>query len=109
FKKKRFRYQSTPYTIEFERMLDNMEKDGDVFGGSLEKKEFERLYQALSEIESMTKMDTLPPADECSQVWNDMFTYFRAITKNTSDYMAHINSEQAEERMQTEAFLVFKD
>lgn len=109
FKKKRFRYQPTPYTIEFERMLENMEQGGDVFGGSLEKKEFERLYQALMSIEDSLKEPTMPPADECSQAWNDVFTYFRSISKNTSDYMAHINSEQAEERMQTEAFLVFKD
>lgn len=109
FKKKRFRYQSTPYTVEFERMLQEMERGGDVFGGSLEKKEFERLYQALIELETIIKKDKLPPADECAQLWNDVFTYFRAITKNTADYIAHINSEQAEERMQTEAFLVFKD
>lgn len=109
FKKKRFRYQCTPYTISFERMLLDMEKGGEIFGGSLEKKEFERLYQALVEIEKIVKKDTLPAADECSQAWNDVFTYFQSITKNTADYIAHINSEQAEERMQTEAFLVFKD
>lgn len=109
FKKKRFRYQCTPYTISFERMLLELEKGGEVFGGSLEKKEFDRLYQALSEIEGIVKQDTLPAADECSQLWNDVFTYFQSITKNTADYIAHINSEQAEEQMQTEAFLVFKD
>lgn len=109
FKKKRFRYQCTPYTVEFERMMQELEKGGDVFGGSLEKKEFERLYQALVELEMIIKKEDLPPADECAQLWNDVFTYFRAITKNTADYIAHINSEQAEERMQTEAFLVFKD
>lgn len=109
FKKKRFRYQCTPYTIAFERMLEGIEKGGEVFGGSLEKKEFERLYQALSDLETIVQKDLLPAADECSQLWNDVFTYFQSITKNTADYIAHINSEQAEERMQTEAFLVFKD
>src|SRR5690625_4969434 len=109
FKKKRFRYQCTPYTVEFERMLQEMEKGGENFGGSLEKKEFERLYQALFEVESILKNSSLPEAADCAQIWNDVFTYFRSITKNTSDYIAHINSEEAEERMQTEAFLVFKD
>lgn len=110
FKKKRFRYQCTPYTVEFERMLQEMEKGGETFGGSLEKKEFERLYQALFEVEKLIgKNSPLPSPDECAQIWNDVFTYFRSITKNTSDYIAHINSEEAEERMQTEAFLVFKD
>ena len=109
FKKKRFRYQCTPYTVEFERMLQDMEKGGEVFGGSLEKKEFERLYQALYKVETLLKTTPLPEPDECAQIWNDVFSYFRSITKNTSDYIAHINSEEAEERMQTEAFLVFKD
>src|SRR5690625_953047 len=108
FKKKRFRYQCTAYTVEFERMLQDMEKGGEVFGGSLEKKEFERLYQALYKVDTLLETSTFPRPDECAQTWNDVFTYFRSITKNTSDYIAHINSEEAEERMQTEAFLVFK-
>src|SRR5690625_2569582 len=58
FKKKRFRYQCTPYTVEFERMLQTMEIGGNVFGGSLEKKEFERLYQALMEIGNLLKKET---------------------------------------------------
>src|SRR5690625_1721907 len=109
FKKKRFRYQCTPYTVEFERMLQAMEASGESFGGSLEKKEFERLYQEIFQIESLLNKASLPSAEECAQIWNDVFTHFRSITKNTSDYIAHINSEEAEERMQTEAFLVFKD
>lgn len=109
FKKKRFRYQCTPYTVEFERMLQEMEKGGETFGGSLEKKEFERLYQALFTVEKALKAQPLPNPAECAQIWNDVFTYFQSITKNTSDYIAHINSEEAEEKMQTEAFLVFKD
>src|SRR5690625_623954 len=78
FKKKRFRYQSTPYTIEFERMLQEMEKGGEVFGGSLEKKEFERLYQALIDVESLLNKTNLPEAADCAQMWNDVFTYFRS-------------------------------
>lgn len=108
FKRKRFRYQCTPYTVEFERMLQAMETGGESFGGSLERTEFERLYEKLQSLKAFTEKE-LPDAAECAQVWNDVFTYFRSITKNTSDYIAHINSEEAEERMQTEAFLVFKD
>ncbi|WP_445492530.1 DUF2397 family protein [Niallia sp. 03133] len=44
YKKKRFRYQSTPYTIEIERMLVVLEKkSADNFQGSLEKPQFDRL------------------------------------------------------------------
>ncbi|HLS60116.1 MAG TPA: TIGR02677 family protein [Virgibacillus sp.] len=109
FKKKRFRYQCTPYTVEFERMLFAMEKGGETFGGSLERKEFDRLYQSLLEVDHALKKNTIPTPEECAGLWNDLFTHFRSTTQNTSDYIAHINSEEAEERMQTEAFLVFKD
>ncbi|HLS06907.1 MAG TPA: TIGR02677 family protein [Bacillota bacterium] len=109
FKKKRYRYQCTPYTVEFERMLQKMEGDGETFGGSLEKREFERLYEALLALEKMLNKSEMPQAVDCFELWEDIFNHFQSITKNTSDYMAHINSDVAEEQMQTEAFFVFKD
>ncbi|BAQ10197.1 hypothetical protein OXB_1726 [Bacillus sp. OxB-1] len=109
FKKKRFRYQCTAYTVEFERMLSDLEKGGNAFGGSLEKKEFERLYERLQLMVGMVGKGVFTNADECAQLWTDVFTYFRSITKNTSDYIAYISSEEVEERMQTDAFLLFKD
>ncbi|TCP29988.1 uncharacterized protein (TIGR02677 family) [Scopulibacillus darangshiensis] len=111
FKKKRFRYQCTPYTIEIERMLEKLEHMGDGFGGSLERTQFDRLYQSLQKAESLVRGqdDITETEEECAQVWEDIFSYFRSITQNTSDYIAYINSEHVEERMKTEAFLVYKD
>ncbi|MFC0015402.1 MULTISPECIES: TIGR02677 family protein [Allobacillus] len=109
FKKKRFRYQCTPYTVEFERMLMELENEGETFGGSLEKTQFERLYQSLMKIEQVVTGKHQETDEECAQVWEDVLSYFRQITQNTSDYIAYINSEEVEERMQTEAFLVYKD
>lgn len=109
FKKKRFRYQCTPYTVEFERMLLELEGIGETFGGSLERTQFERLYQSLSKIEQIVKGKTDEGDEECSQIWEDTVSYFRQITQNTSDYIAYINSEEVENQMQTEAFLVYKD
>jgi len=109
FKKKRYRYQCTPYTVEFERMLEEMEESGESFGGSLEKTQFERLLQMLYQIETAIKKSTFPSPADCAQIWHDVFTYYRTIRKSTSDYIAHMNSEEAQERMHTEAFLVFKD
>lgn len=37
YKKKNFRYQCTPYTVEFERMMIQLEQLGDSFGGSLRR------------------------------------------------------------------------
>lgn len=109
FKKKRFRYQCTPYTVEFERMLMQLEGIGETFGGSLERTQFERLYQSLQKIEQIVTGKKQETDDECSQVWEDVLAYFRQITQNTSDYIAYINSEEVEERMHSEAFLVYKD
>lgn len=105
YKKKNARYQCTPYTVEFERMMIQLEQMGDTFGGSLEKTQFERLYHVLLKIE---RSDTQPDA-EAAQLWADAMTYFRQITQNTSDYVAYIHSEKVAEKMKTEAFLVYKD
>lgn len=109
FKKKRFRYQCTPYTVEFERMLMELEGMGETFGGSLERTQFERLYQSMLKIEQIVQGKKQENDEECAQIWGDVVTYFRQITQNTSDYIAYINSEEVEDRMQTEAFLVYKD
>lgn len=104
FKKKRFRYQCTPYTVEFERMLVQMEQQGDTFGGSLERTPFERLLEAIRKIEKMSETD-----EQCAGLWEDIVLYFKKITQDTSDYMAYITSDEASERMQTDAFLLYKD
>jgi len=105
YKKKRFRYQCTPYTVEFERMLMQFEQSGDTFGGSLEKTQFEKLYQAL------TKLNTYSSAssEESASYWDDILTHFKKIRQNTSDYFAYIRSEDANERMKSESFLLYKD
>ena len=43
------------------------------------------------------------------RIWEDVFRYFQSIRTSTADYIAYINSEQADQRMQTEAFLVYKN
>lgn len=110
YKKKRFRYQSTPYTIEIERMLIVLEKKvGDTFQGSLERSQFDRLLQSLSTLQKEME-DGLPKSnEECMRIWEDVFRYFQTIRTSTADYIAYINSEQTDQRMQTEAFLVYKN
>lgn len=105
YKKKRFRYQCTPYTVEFERMLVNFERAGDTFGGSLEKTQFDRLYQSLEKVAGSEKDN-----DElCAQLWDDVLTYFNKIRQNTSDYFAYLLSEDANEQMKSDTFLAYKD
>ncbi|MTH54253.1 TIGR02677 family protein [Bacillus mangrovi] len=109
YKKKSFRYQCTPYTVEFERMMMQLENMGESFGGSLERTQFERLYQVLVTIAGTIADDQIEKDEESAQVWEDAMTYFRQITQNTSDYIAYIHSEEVADRMKTEAFLAYKD
>jgi uncharacterized protein (TIGR02677 family) len=109
YKKKRFRYQCTPYTVEIERMIVNLEKIGDSFQGSLERSQFDRLYQALTTLQIELNHDLNKSTEEYMRIWEDVFRYFQTIRTSTADYIAYINSEQTDQRMQTEAFLVYKN
>lgn len=107
YKKKRFRYQPTPYTIEIERMLVELErKVDDTFQGSLEKTQFDRLFTALLKLVQMG--EEVSP-EEATRIWEDVLQYFKLIRTSTADYIAYINSEKTDQRMQTEAFLVYKN
>ena len=109
YKKKRFRYQSTPYTIEIERMLIVLEKKvGDTFQGSLERSQFDRLLQALTTLQHEIETNLTKNDEEYMRIWEDVLRYFQTIRTSTADYIAYINSEQTDQRMQTEAFLVYK-
>lgn len=109
FKKKRFRYQCSPYTVEIERMIRSLEQMGDSFGGSLEKTLFERLYTSLVKMEKIIADNFSEKDEECSQVWQDVFDYFKKIIQNSADYIAYLHSENMEEYMMSEAFLLYKD
>ena len=109
YKKKRFRYQCTPYTVEIERMLIQLEKIGDTFQGSLERSQFDRLLQAIATLQEEMDKGLDKPSEEYMRLWEDVFRYFQTIRTSTADYIAYINSEETNQRMQTEAFLVFKN
>ncbi|NNU88996.1 DUF2397 family protein, partial [Geobacillus sp. MR] len=88
FKKKRFRYQCSPYTVEIERMIRTLEKLGDSFGGSLEKTRFDRLYSSLVRIENIIQNDFQEKREEINQIWEETFDYFKKIIQNSADYIA---------------------
>ena len=106
FKKKRYRYQCTPYTVEIERMVEKLKSIGEEFSGSLETTQFDRILRALREFLAPDK----PVSDEeLHQIWDDLQHYFHTLVENSSDYLAHLKSTRVEERMQTTAFIVYKD
>ena len=110
YKKKRFRYQPTPYTIEIERMLIALEKnDGETFQGSLERSQFDKLLQALNHLQKELEHELVKGTEAYMGLWEDIFRYFQTIRTSTADYIAYINSEQTNQRMQTDAFLIYKN
>lgn len=111
FKKKRFRYQCSPYTVEIERMVMILENMTEGFGGSLEKTLFDRLYESLRKLaEAAEQMHPAGLTDEqWHRMWSDVFDYFKKIVHNSTDYIAYVSSENIEDRMMTEAFLTYKD
>lgn len=106
FKKKRFRYQCSPYTVEIERMLEKLRHVGEEFGGSLETTQFDRILQALK---GFLFPEEALADEEIYQRWKDLEHYFQTMVQNASDYLAHLKSAKVEERMQTTAFIVYKD
>ncbi|WLR52516.1 TIGR02677 family protein [Bacillus tianshenii] len=109
FKKKKFRYQCSPYTVEIERMVMKLEQLGDSFGGSLEKTLFDRLHASLQKVKEVLGDSAEQAQDEIYRVWEDTFDYFKKIIQNSSDYIAYLQSENIEEKMMTEAFLAYKE
>ena len=106
FKKKRYRYQCTPYTVEIERMVEKLKSLGEEFSGSLETTQFDRILRALRDFLQPEKPLT---EAELNQTWLDLEHYFHTLVQNASDYLAHLKSAKVEERMQTTAFIVYKD
>lgn len=106
FKKKRFRYQCTPYTVEIERMVEKLKNIGEEFSGSLETTQFDRILRCLGDF---LAPDTSLAENELNQTWLDLEHYFHTLVENASDYLAHLKSAKVEERMQTVAFVVYKD
>jgi uncharacterized protein (TIGR02677 family) len=102
--RKRFRYQMTPYTIEIERMLENLEKIQG-YGGSLEPTLLERLLNQIKRIRETPEW----AEGEALQLWRDLQNAFRQLHESASDYLASLQTTKAEELMLTEQFLVFKD
>lgn len=120
FKRKKFRYQCSPYTVEIERMVHQLEQLGESFGGSLERTLFDRLLQLLGELttrdispfraenEQLYRVEMMP-LEEVNLLWEDLFDQFRKLTENAADYLAYLKSEKIEDLMQTEDFLLYKE
>jgi len=103
--RKKFRYMMTPYSVEIERLVVNLENIRG-YGGSLEPSLFESIALSLQ------KMKELPPEitpQEALALWENIYETFTKLTQNAADYIASLQSSKTEELMQTEAFLAYKN
>lgn len=104
FKNKKYSYQLTQTAVEIERMvirLENIQYEG----SSLEPTLLERIASAVSEIPEIAVMDP----ERVSGWWKNFQQDFKRLNQNYMDYMHELNSVKAENMMQTEAFMLFKD
>lgn len=108
FKKKRFRYQCSPYTVEIERMVQRLEQMGDTYGGSLEKTRFHRLNETLTKLLAY-KQPLKENQEEIYRLWEELTDLFQKIWKNASDYTATLESDKLEEMLQSDEFLTYKE
>lgn len=104
FKNKKYRYQLNEYTVEIERMtlkLENME----IEGSSLQPTLVERIRRQIQDLHLLLDKSD----EEAAEAWNSLNADFIRLNRNYQDYIKTLNSAHAEEMMQTEQFLIFKD
>lgn len=104
FKKKKFRYQMSEYSVEIERLVLRLENLF-IEGASLEPTLLERIRRGIEKLPDMASQNS----DEVYTWWNDLNNDFIRLNQNYQDYIRDLNSVKAEEMMRTREFLVFKD
>lgn len=103
--KKRYRYMMTPYSIEIERLVSQLETIKG-YGGSLQPSKLHELVQLVQRVYDWPGGQQDHQAEE---LWDKLMGIFKDLNEQASDYIASLNSKQAEDLVSTEAFLVYKD
>lgn len=105
YMRKKSQYLLTPYAIEIERMLEQLETIKG-YGGSLETTYFDTIFNNIHEIR--LRVDEFEN-EEALRNWEALYDSFKMMHENAADFIASIHSIQAEEMMATEGFLALKD
>jgi uncharacterized protein (TIGR02677 family) len=103
--RKKFQYLITPYSIEIERLLENLETVRG-YGGSLEPTLFDTIADILFTIRTKSGIYA---AGEALDLWNTLSAAFQKLHEASVDYIASLQTGMAEELMATDAFLLYKD
>ena len=107
FKKKRLEFQITNLAKEFESILKKLDELDDVLTGSLESKEFERILKGIIELKAVDV--TKDSNDVIYEKWINLIRIIENLRRNSSNYLSHLKSEQAENLFKTEEFVLYKD
>lgn len=103
--RKKYQYLITPYSIELERFLDNLENVKG-YGGSLEPTLFDKIADRIADIyENQGNYDP----KTALEVWNSLYDSFQKLNQTSMDYIASLHTGAAEDLMLTSAFLLYKD
>lgn len=104
FLRRKFLYQLTEYTIGFERLLIEFEESSEKIG-SLHSSHIERFYEALKRL--VNEEVTTP--SEMYLIWSDIIDNFTTLHNGSSDFLAYLSSQKADEFYSTDKFLIYKD
>lgn len=108
YMRKKMQYLLRPYSIEIERLLENLEKVTG-YGGSLESTLFDTIAEKIYKIRlKALGIEPLEPG-EALTLWTELYSSFVQLHENAADYIASLQTAKAEEMMMTESFLIFKE
>ncbi len=103
----------TEYTIEFEKNAYFFwkKKLNRIRGGSLDKNLTERLYNALIRVNGFSVSVDLDIKDleDLYAAWDELYERFTKLDNDASDYLNHISGDKLDSKMETDAFIVFKN
>jgi uncharacterized protein (TIGR02677 family) len=110
FNRRKLRYQCTPETIEIERLLEKMNSQINRVKGSLDSNLVNSLSSIMIELETFKAKAFFSKDDkkELSQLWNQLFSQFENLRKESSDYLGIIHSRNIDDAMQNKEISAFR-
>ncbi|MBR2786817.1 MAG: TIGR02677 family protein [Clostridia bacterium] len=104
FKRRKFRYQLSPYAVEIERLvlkLENLHSEG----GSLEPMLVERIKEALVNIDRISRKSE----NEVHGWWKNLNDDFKRLNQGYQDYIKTFYTVKMEEVAKSSQFIVYKN
>lgn len=106
FKNRKFRYQLSYATIEFERTLIKLEGAQEGMRGSLEISLIERFRDTLKNLEAV---DISKESKDIFGLWEMLNRDFKYLNENYQDYISKFFNPKTEELLKTTEFLLYKE